>query len=115
MKKKLIMYGIVILAILIIYYLYRKRNIIKNKQVSLTLYYSPECTHCHAFMPIWDEIYKKSDRIGINMKKVDCQKDKCDGIEGVPTIMLTKLDGSQIVYDGKRTEIDLEKFISVNK
>lgn len=115
MDKKYIIYGIVGVAIIIFFYLLMNRNVVKSNRPTLTLYYSTECSHCHAFMPIWDEIYKNSSKLDINMRKINCQEEKCDGIDGVPTLVLTKIDGTKVIYDGKRTEKDLETFINSNK
>jgi hypothetical protein len=66
-------------------------------------------------MPTWDLLNSKSIRMGVNMRKVNCKDEKCDEIQMIPTIILHKRDGSQVVYDGKRNEQDLEEFIKINK
>lgn len=70
----------------------------KNK---LVYYYSPNCPHCVKFMPIWDSL-----NVGCGKMKINCDSEKCVGIEVLPTI---KLNG--VEFQGDRTPDAIKAFV----
>jgi hypothetical protein len=76
----------------------------------LCLYYLPGCGHCENFLPIWNELKKVLENSNfksvLDTKKINCGEDRescmLANINGVPTVILYKKDGSNITYDGDR-------------
>lgn len=109
-------------------------HVIQAHDFTLINFFAEWCSHCRAFHPMWQQISRKitgtgegsgadsmkfEDRDGekrqvqpIKMNCVDfkaeCQKQRIDAF---PTIRLYKADGSFSVFDGKRKEDDIIKWI----
>jgi len=83
-----------------------------------TLFYWKDCGHCKTMMPEWDKFMKNNSNKGVKVNKVEKDEnpslmDKM-GVQGFPTILLTK-NGSVIQpYDGERTSEAFQAFINAN-
>ena len=76
----------------------------------LILYYAPWCPHCKDLLNnVWPKLKEKFGN-AIEMIEYDCDKYKCEGIRGYPTIILFK-ENSQITYNGRRDFDSLSQFI----
>ncbi len=83
-----------------------------------TVYYTEWCGHSKNLMKEWNEnfipTFEKSDLNGkVTIEKVDCEqnKDICKNIQGYPTIILSKEDGTTFDYNGERTTDRMIDFI----
>ena len=86
---------------------------------TLTLYYAPECIHCHNLLKnSWKEL--PDEHKGVKIQKVDCTKKENEkmvnelNIEGFPTILLKKNSKEHLEYRGNRQADDILKFIEIN-
>lgn len=112
-KMKIAICCIIVFSIAFILYWMKKREQFTNTQTaSMVLYYSPNCPHCHAFMPVWDKFVKSGI---ISAKKVDCTKETCNNVDGYPTVLMYKQNGKIVQFDKNRTVADLEAFVNENK
>lgn len=107
---------VIVAFIIIILYKYNGfENFTTTKKMSeLILYYSPDCGHCHKFMPIWEQFRRRSNDLYITMNKINCKNNKCENVIGFPTIILRKSNGTDITFDGDRTIENLEHFVKKN-
>jgi len=83
-----------------------------------TLFYWEDCGHCKKMMPEWDKFMKSNSNKGVKVNKVEKDENPSlmnkMGVEGFPTILLTK-NGSVIQpYDGERTAEAFQSFIDGN-
>lgn len=89
----------------------------REKSVQLNLYYTMWCGYSQQFLPIWTEFekYAVDNNLAVATNKFDCDKVKCESIEGFPTVTLEN-NGTRIVMGGKypRTIDGLLKFIADN-
>ena len=85
-----------------------KKNDTKN---TLVLYHAEWCGHCKNFLPTWREFVKQHPEI--KTEDIECSNNKCENIEGFPTVILFK-DNQQIQYNGERTIDGLYNFIQKN-
>lgn len=115
----IIVFAVLILVVYILNNSKCLRNFFFTKQenfdnnTSLILYYTEWCGHSQRFLPTWQELEKKYGN-KMQLRKIDCDKEKCDGIAGFPTIILYK-DNKQVEYNsGNRSLESLEKFINAN-
>jgi Thioredoxin len=93
----------------------------KTQSNIIALYYGNGCIHSKMFLPLWDELKRKinSGELGsnINSKEYECsaEKNECEKnkIEGVPTIILHKINGDSINYpsDKPRNVESIKEFI----
>jgi len=81
-----------------------------------TLFYWKDCGHCKKMMPEWNKFQQSNTNRGVKVNKVE--KDENPGlmnklgIEGFPTILLTK-DGSVLKpYNGERTADAFQNFVN---
>jgi len=106
-------------------------QVIEGHDFTMINFFAGWCSHCQKFAPAWDQIAKKvngegegqpqqfADRDGvlrtvrlIRMNCVDFNKICQDkGIDAYPTIRLYKADGSFSLFDGKRDEADIIRWI----
>lgn len=96
------------------------KNILNNKN-RLCLYYAEWCGYSRQFLPVWAKL--KSSILSTKLKnKVDVFEFECDNdkeicqknrniIQGYPTVILHKLDGKNIPYEGKREVEAIINFI----
>jgi protein disulfide-isomerase-like protein len=91
---------------------------ILDKNDKLVLFKAEWCGHCKKFVPIWDNLKQKyENNSNIELVTFDSDKNKLEQllykIEGFPTLILNK-KGKHIEYTGKRTEEDINNFLSKN-
>jgi thiol-disulfide isomerase/thioredoxin len=118
-EHKLII-GLVCFAIY--YFFFKKKEHFKTvKLCELNMFGVSSCPHCVNAKPMFDRVTRSLNKKRINNYKVsvryiDCKKNsqlaKQYKINGVPTFVLTKCDGSKIYYNGKPTEQGLARFIN---
>ena len=79
------------------------------------LYFSPNCIHCKQFFPEWKKLIKMSVP-NVSFFEVNCydEPDKCNssGIQGYPTMLLHKADGSSTQYNGARKTDSIINYIN---
>ncbi|AYV84662.1 MAG: putative thioredoxin [Hyperionvirus sp.] len=115
MDRETIIIGIliVIIIILLITNFQKVTEHFNQPKHKLCLYRAGYCGACTRFKPIWDKFVgqNKSDRVVI--ESVDCQKDSnlCKNIDGYPTVMLHKNDGTNVEFTGARTVDALNDFV----
>lgn len=127
MEKKYMLLIVIIAVVLIAFVLYmlsKKENMTQTQRpistMEVALYYSPQCGYCKSFMKDWQEfnekitkIYRYNNSVRLTTKKINCAENKCEGIAGYPTIMLTK-KGKSIQFEGERSVDNLMKFVDKN-
>jgi len=106
-------------------------HVLEAHDFTLINFFAEWCSHCRNFSPKWAEIAKKVNRDaynpgqtfpdrdgknrGVQMLKMNCVdfKDLChtQGIDAYPTLRLYKADGTFSVYEGKRDETELIRWI----
>lgn len=130
----IIICAIVVCVIIAFIYMMYKRNekftdiSIHNKLLDntdqLILYYSDYCGHCHKFMPIWDEYANKkiiptvkicADE-KLKIQETDDEKTNrlmlVRNIQGYPTIVLRRKNGTEYTISGEQTLAGLSAFVS---
>ena len=83
-----------------------------------TLFYWKDCGHCKEMMPEWDKFMKSNTNKGVKVNKIEKDEnpglmDKM-GVQGFPTILLTKNGSVVQPYDGERTAEAFQAFINGN-
>lgn len=106
-------------------------HVIEAHDFTLINFFAEWCSHCRDFHPLWTQIAKTihgepdgtpqmfADRDGtmrgVRMIKMNCVdfKTLCHekGIDAYPTLRLYKADGTFSVFEGKRDESDLVRWI----
>lgn len=106
-------------------------HVIEAHDFTMINFFAEWCSHCRQFAPTWDMIAAKihgdnggspqmfADRDGTNrgvrLIRMNCVdfKQLCHakGIDAYPTIRLYKADGSFSVYEGKRDEADIIRWL----
>jgi len=106
-------------------------HVIEAHDFTLINFFAEWCSHCKQFTPMWNRIAKKihgedggsvqmfADRDGtmrgVRLVKMNCVdfKQICHdkGIDAYPTLRLYKSDGTFSVFEGKRDEADLIRWI----
>lgn len=98
---------------------FEAKDLPKEKSVNLNLYYTEWCGYSQQFLPVWSEFekYATNNNLAVTTNKFDCdkEKEKCQSVEGFPTLTLEK-DGKRTVMSGKypRTVDGILKFIAEN-
>ena len=79
------------------------------------------CPHCEAFDPVWQAAEEKlngsESASGLSLHRWDIKTDeghqaaKAAGVTAFPHVQKTRPDGSVEVFNGKRTEDELLKFL----
>ena len=80
---------------------------------SLILYYSQQCSACHSFLPVWNEVVPKLPK-GVDVIAIECKDDNHDQWEGiymVPTVHFYDKNKQKFEFKGPNTKIGLENFI----
>lgn len=95
------------------------QNVNDNK---LKLFYATWCGYSKQFFPVWEQIKQhvsNNPELQTHCEQYDCDKDNniCSeyGIEGFPTVVLVKKDGSKIMYTGERSVSAVINFVKNNK
>ena len=83
-----------------------------------TLFYWKDCGHCKTMMPEWDKFMKSNSNQGVKVNKVEKDQnpslmDKM-GVQGFPTILLTKNGEVLKPYEGERTAEAFQAFANAN-
>lgn len=107
-------------------------HVIEGHDFTFINFFAEWCSHCRQFHPLWSLLAKKihedgnrmqpmtfPDRDGklrsVRLVKMNCVdfKQLCHdkGIDAYPTLRLYKADGSFAVYEGKRDEAELMRWI----
>ena len=77
-----------------------------SSNTKVELFYADWCGHCQRFKPEWAKLKKQLDSNNIGWGEYESQKDASrmskEGIEGFPTIKITK-NGKKEDYNGERT------------
>lgn len=80
-------------------------SMFSNKSTSVAYYGMEGCPHCIRFNPEWEKFETDAKQAGIVTQKYDARKDadkvKEAGVEGFPTVIITK-EGSSYTYEGAR-------------
>jgi len=84
------------------------------------LYYAMWCGYSRAFLPEWEkfERYAATNLPNMELKRVRCEdglEAECNqkGVEGYPTVILYKSDGTEVPFRGDRTLEGLINFCKV--
>ena len=73
------------------------------------------CGHCEKFTPIWNNFTSNNNFPKDNFTKVEASSGNVPAsVNGFPTIILTKADGSEVEFNNERTEEGLNSFLSSN-
>ena len=106
-------------------------HVIQGHDFTFINFFAGWCSHCQKFAPEWDQIAEKvhgkgdapgmkfRDKDGIErpirLIKLNCVdfKETCaeKGIDAYPTLRLYKADGSFTVYDGRRGEAEIIRWL----
>ncbi|CAE7237695.1 Protein disulfide-isomerase 5-4 [Symbiodinium microadriaticum] len=106
-------------------------HVIQGHDFTFINFFAGWCSHCQKFAPEWDQIAEKihgkgdapamkfPDKDGIErpirLIKLNCVdfKETCveKGIDAYPTLRLYKADGSFTVYDGRRGEAEIVRWL----
>lgn len=86
----------------------------------LILYYALWCGFSRQFLPIWEQVktvIKSTPELNTSCVEYDCeaQKQMCQAVDGFPSIILIKKDGTKIKYNGQRSIESLLEFVNSNK
>jgi hypothetical protein len=92
-------------------------NVSNNK---LVLYYAMWCGYSRQFLPIWEQVksvISNTSDLNTTCEQYDCeaQKQSCQGINGFPSIILIKPDGTKIQYQNERSPEAILAFVNANK
>lgn len=77
----------------------------------ITMYYVPWCQYCKIDLPAFENMQMKYGA-GISFVKVDCMANPVTGIDGYPTYIAERADGTKVPWNGAfRSEAAMETFI----
>lgn len=88
-KIYLLIFIFAVVSIIFSIYFTKNKEHMKNHKINkkITLYFSPHCTFCKKFKPIWDKCkHNKSSKY--HFSEINCTDSNCDGIEGYPTVCI---------------------------
>lgn len=81
-------------------------SLFSNKNTLVEYYSMQGCPYCVRFNPEWEKFEKESRSLAVTTQSYDARKDsekvQKAGVEGFPTVMITK-DGKTYTYEGPRT------------
>lgn len=82
------------------------------------MYYADWCGHCQKAKPMFEGLIKSGGYKGAKFEMVSPEKEpeKAKGldIQGFPTFILHKGDGSNVPYEGPREEAGIKSFLDSN-
>ena len=89
----------------------------KLPDAEIILYYALWCHHSRTFLPEWEKFVSKAEAElpNISVSKIRCEggdQATCfqKGIEGFPSVIAYKKDGTEITYNGERRAEKLLEF-----
>jgi len=92
----------------------------ENKEAELIMFYTTWCPYCKKSRPVWEQIRTEFDGNTINNVRLVCKDIDRDenkelaeeyNVKGVPTIILVKPNGEQVLYDAKPDYDNLVEFL----
>lgn len=116
----------VVIAIMIVINYYISHNHVEgmdgeDESDKIVLYYADWCGYSDAIMGDWDDFVKSasSKKLQIETIKVNCGAGNvpvcnAENLQGYPSIILHKKDGTKAMYLGNRTSSDIMKFVEDN-
>lgn len=85
------------------------KNLIGRGPITIVLIYSPQCPHCHTYMPLWNRLRKQSERRAnlVHMEapvysQLELSEKK--SIDGVPTVLFVDKEGRVSEAESPRDE-----------
>lgn len=85
------------------------KELIGRGPITIVLIYSPQCPHCHTYMPLWKRLCKQSDRRAnlVHMEtpvysQLELSEKK--SIDGVPTVLFVDKEGNVKEAESPRDE-----------
>lgn len=90
----------------------------KNQNISIILFYSLTCPHCHAFMPTWNLVKESVPKGGnTSLTEIECSSNrevaKSYGISSVPTILIIKNSKTVETLHGEKSFDDIMKIFKL--
>lgn len=84
-----------------------------TSEIELVLYKQNGCPHCVDFLPIWNDIQKKLNKMDVQTRTVECSENpkECANIQYIPTIKF-KQGMKEIEFEGNRTKKDVIEFFN---
>lgn len=86
-----------------------------KKQKHVIFFYIPGCVHCEQLRPIWDAVVRDFKRDNVKIEEVnvtdDREKAELYGLSEFPQILLVEGSKKIMSYSGKRTYIDLKRWL----
>ena len=117
-KNNLILSIVILAGIGIgIYYLVKyinNREGFQNGDKKIVCLLASWCGHCKTFKPTLNTFKKNNPNIEVVIHEDDKEKNQEYNVEGFPTILLEKADGSRIPFNGPRSEQGLLDFYNNN-
>lgn len=94
-----------------------------NNTAELIMFYTTWCPYCKKAKPVWEQITQEFNEQYVNNVKVICKDIDRDeykemaeeyNVKGVPTIILIKPNGEQVLYDAKPSYEHLVEFLNTS-
>lgn len=87
---------------------------LRDKATNVVLFYSPDCGHCVAFKPAFEQFARVAPSIKVSRLNMSQYRGVNVGyqVEGFPTVVLYRNGVAVKEYTGNRTTPDLVKFSS---
>lgn len=84
-------------------------NLISRGPITIVLIYSPQCPHCHTYMPLWNRLRKQSERRAnlVHMEAPvynELELSEKKPIDGVPTVLFVDKEGRVSEAESPRDE-----------
>lgn len=85
------------------------KNLIGRGPITIVLIYSPQCPHCHTYMPLWNRLRKQSERRAnmVHMQAPvynELELSEKKSIDGVPTVLFVDKEGNVSEAESPRDE-----------
>ena len=104
---------VIVFLLAILFLLNNKKENFGQNNKTINLYYTNWCGYSQKFFPIWTQLKNElSDKISFN--DINCEKEKCDGIRGYPSLSITS-NGNKIMFpDNQDRSYDSVKSFILN-